>query len=81
VQVEAWSALFAPKGTPRAVVDQVFALAFAALAAPATRARFAELGAILPAQEDASPEALRKHVAAEVAKWTRTLKESGVTLD
>jgi len=81
VEVEAWNALFAPKGTPRAIVDQVFALAFAALAAPSTRARFEDLGAILPAQEAASPDALRALVAAEIVKWTRTLKESGVTLD
>ena len=66
---------------PRAIVDQVFALAFAALAAPATRARFEDLGAILPTQEAASPDALRALVAAEVVKWTRTLNESGITLD
>jgi tripartite-type tricarboxylate transporter receptor subunit TctC len=81
VQVEAWNALFAPKGTPRAVVEQMFALTWAALATPSTRARFEELGAIIPAQEDAAPDALRKHVAAEVIKWTRTLKASGVTLE
>jgi tripartite-type tricarboxylate transporter receptor subunit TctC len=81
VRVEAWNALFAPKGTPRAIVDQVFALTFAALQEPATRARFEELGAILPTREAASPDALRALVAAEVAKWTRTLKDSGITLD
>lgn len=81
VQVEAWNALFAPKGTPRAIVDQVFALTFAALQAPGARARFEELGAILPAREAASPDALRALVASEIAKWTRTLKESGITLD
>ena len=81
VQVEAWNALFAPKGTPRAVVDQIFALTFAALQAPATLTRFQELGAILPAREAASPDALRALVAAEVVKWSHTLKESGVTLD
>jgi len=81
VQIEAWNALFAPKGTPRAVVEQVFALTWAALATPSTRARFKELGAIIPTHEDASPDALRKHVAAEVIKWTRTLKASGLTLD
>jgi tripartite-type tricarboxylate transporter receptor subunit TctC len=81
VQIEAWNALFAPKGTPRALTDQVFALTFAALQAPATRARFEELGAIVPSREAASPEALRRLVAAEVARWTRTLKDSGITLD
>jgi tripartite-type tricarboxylate transporter receptor subunit TctC len=81
VQVEAWNALFAPKGTPRGRVDQLFALAFAALQAPATRARFEELGAILPSRDAASPDALRALVAAEIAKWTATLKDSGITLD
>jgi tripartite-type tricarboxylate transporter receptor subunit TctC len=81
VQVEAWNALFAPKGTPRAIVEQVYALTWAALATPSMRARFKELGAIIPTREDAAPDALRKHVAAEVVKWTRTLKASGVTLD
>lgn len=79
--VEAWNALFAPKGTPRTVVDQVFALAFAALQTPATRARFEELGAILPARAQASPDALRALVASEVTRWSRTLKDSGITLD
>lgn len=81
LQVEAWNALFAPKGTPRPRVDQLFALTFAALQTPATRARFEELGAILPTQEAASPDALRALVAAEVVKWTATLKDSGITLD
>jgi tripartite-type tricarboxylate transporter receptor subunit TctC len=81
VQVEAWNALFAPKGTPRAVIDQVFALTFAAMQAQATRARFEELGAILPARDTASPDALRALLAAEVVKWSRTLKDSGITLD
>jgi tripartite-type tricarboxylate transporter receptor subunit TctC len=81
VQVEAWNALFAPKGTPRTVVDQLFVLTFAALHTPATRARFEELGAILPTREAAAPDALRALVAAEVAKWTRVLKASGITLD
>ena len=81
VQVEAWNALFAPKGTPRAIVDQVFELLWQALATPAIRARFEELGAVIPSREAAGPDALRKHVASEVTKWTHTLKESGVTLD
>jgi tripartite-type tricarboxylate transporter receptor subunit TctC len=81
VQVEAWNALFAPKGTPRTIVEQMFAHTWAALATPSTRARFEELGAIIPTQEDASPDALRRHVAAEVTRWTRALKASGVTLD
>jgi tripartite-type tricarboxylate transporter receptor subunit TctC len=81
VQVEAWNALFAPKGTPRAIVEQLFAVTWAALASPATRARFAELGASIPSQEEASPDALRKHVAVEVSRWTRSLKASGVAPD
>jgi tripartite-type tricarboxylate transporter receptor subunit TctC len=80
-QVEAWNALFAPKGTPRAIVDQAFAAVFEAISAPAMRARFEGLGAIMPEREAASPDALRALVAAEVAKWSATLKASGVSLD
>src|SRR5215470_11941319 len=66
VEVEAWSGLFAPKGTPKEVADQLFALVSGALDAPAIRTRFADLGAVVPPREEAGPPALRALVAAEV---------------
>ncbi len=81
VEIEAWNALFAPKGTPRAVIDQLFALVYDALQSPAVRARFADLGAVIPAKETAAPDALRAHVAAETVKWVKVLRDAGVSAD
>jgi tripartite-type tricarboxylate transporter receptor subunit TctC len=81
VEVEAWNALFAPKGTPRPIVDQLFTMVSDALAVPAVRARFVELGAIMPSREAAQPDALRAHVAAEVRKWVPIIRTAGVSAD
>src|SRR5712691_5104691 len=50
VEVEAWSALFAPKATPPDIIEQLFVSIRAALDAPAIRARFEDLGAVIPRQ-------------------------------
>jgi tripartite-type tricarboxylate transporter receptor subunit TctC len=81
VEVEAWSALFAPKGTPKEVADQLFALTWSALDAPAIRGRFADLGAVVPSREQASPPALRAHVAAEIRKWVPVIRNAGISAE
>ena len=81
VDVEAWNALFAPKGTPRAVVDQLFALVEDALAVPTVRSRLVEFGAVIPAPEVAQPDALRAHVSAEIRKWVPIIRNAGVTAE
>jgi len=81
VEVEAWNALFAPKGTPPEIVEQLFASIWAALDAPAIRARFEELGAVIPAKDAAGPQALRAHVAAEVRKWVPVIRNAGISAE
>jgi tripartite-type tricarboxylate transporter receptor subunit TctC len=80
-EVEAWNALFAPKGTSPAIVDRLFALVRAALASPAIHTRFEDLGALVPAKEVAGPQALRAHVAAEVRKWAPMLRNAGISAE
>jgi tripartite-type tricarboxylate transporter receptor subunit TctC len=81
VEVEAWNALFAPKGTPREIVQQLFAAIRGALDLPATRVRFEELGAVIPPPDAGSPQALRAHVAAEVRKWAPMIRSAGISVD
>jgi len=81
VEVQAWNALFAPKGTPRPVVDRLFVLIYDALSDPTIRTRFEELGAVIPSREAASPDALRAHVAAEIKKWVPAIRNAGVSVD
>lgn len=71
-----WNAMFAPKGTPKAVVDKLAAAVDAALRNPATRKRLEEIGAVIPATT--GPEALRSLVASEIEKWTPVIKAAGV---
>lgn len=78
-QAVGWNAIFAPKGTPRAIVDRLNAAGKAALADEAVRKRLLELGCEIPDAAGQTPEALRAHVAAEVDKWTPVIKAAGVT--
>lgn len=71
--VSAWNAVFAPKGLPKDVTDRLVAALNAALDDPKARARFAELGAVLPEGAERGPAALQKLVEFEVARWNKVL--------
>ena len=73
-----WNGIFAPAGTPPAIVQRVHADANAVLAEPAVQARLAELGA---EATPASQEAFRSFVAEELAKWRAVAQAAQVKLD
>ena len=79
MQASGWNAMFAPKGTPKAIIDKLADAAAKAFEDPDTRKRLADLGAVIPPPERRGPEALRKFVAAEVAKWTPVIRQAGNT--
>jgi tripartite-type tricarboxylate transporter receptor subunit TctC len=76
-QASAWNALFAPKGTPKAVVDTLSDALSKALDDPATRKRLLDLGSDIPDGNRRGPEALGELVKSEIAKWTPIIKASG----
>ncbi len=67
-----WGGVFAPAGTPRAVVQKLNAEISAALAAPDIRKRFGDMG--LEAKHS-SPEAFGKFLQSEIARWGALLKK------
>ena len=76
--VSAWTALFAPAGTPREAVTRI-AQAMAVLARErAYQERSTQMG--IDAQES-SPEHLAAFMQAEQAKWSRVVRESGAKVD
>jgi tripartite-type tricarboxylate transporter receptor subunit TctC len=77
-EVTAWHALYAPKGTPREVVDKLAAALQAALKEPKVVERFADLGTEPVSQERATLAALTQHLGAEVAKWKPVIQAAGV---
>jgi tripartite-type tricarboxylate transporter receptor subunit TctC len=57
-QLSVWLGFFAPKGTPKPIIDRLNAATVAALAAPEVRTRFSGLGFDLFPREHETPAAL-----------------------
>jgi tripartite-type tricarboxylate transporter receptor subunit TctC len=76
-----WHGLYAPKGTPKPVVDKLVAALQAALADPAVVAKFTELGAVTYGKDKQTPAALQAHLKAEIDKWSPIIKKAGVYAD
>ena len=75
---DAWSGLFAPKGTPAAVVEKIAVEAQRILKLPDVRERFAALGA---EPVGSTPAEFAQHVQREIDKWARVVKQSGAKVD
>ena len=73
-QVQAWNAIFAPKGTPASVIARLNAAAATALDDDGVRKSLLELGSVIPPAAQRSPEALAALVKNEIARWTPVLK-------
>ena len=75
---DAWSGLFAPRGTPRAVVEKLANETRRILALPDVRERLAGLGA---EPVGSTPAEFTAHVQREIAKWAVVVKSSGAKAD
>lgn len=78
-EVTVWHALYAPRGTPEAVVQKLSAALEVALKDPAILARFADLGTTPYPVGQRGPAAARAKLESEVAKWRQVITESGFT--
>lgn len=80
-EVAVWHALYAPKGTPKEIIDKLAKALQEALKDATVKQRFAELGTEPVAENRATPEALRTHLKAEIDKWAPIIKKAGVYAD
>ena len=74
-----WFGFFAPKGTPKDVIATLNSAMVQALADPAVRARFTELGLDVASREQQTPEGLAGFQKAEIDKWWPIIKEAGIS--
>ena len=64
-----WSAMYAPKGTPKDIVDKLAAALDRALADPAVDKRIVDLGGSVPTKAERGPAHLAAVLKADIAKW------------
>ncbi len=77
--VRGWNGFVAPAGTPRAIVAKINAEAMRALKQPDIVQRLKSAG--YEAAAENSPEQFADFIKAELAKWTRVVKDSGAKVD
>lgn len=75
-QISIWSAIFAPKGTPKPIVAKLSEALSKALDDPAVIKRLADLGGTVPPQADRGPDYLGKTLKADIARWDPILKKA-----
>jgi tripartite-type tricarboxylate transporter receptor subunit TctC len=80
-EVTVWHGLYAPKSTPKPVIDKLTNALQDALKDSNVKQRFAELGAEPVSLDRATPQALQKHLIAEIDKWSPIIKKAGVYAD
>ena len=79
--VQIWHGVYAPKGTPPAVVAKLNAALREALKNPELIKRQEALGLTLVTDERLSPEGHRKFVQAETQRWGQVIKAAGEYAD
>ncbi|MCV9947610.1 tripartite tricarboxylate transporter substrate binding protein [Rhizobium sp. BT-175] len=73
--VTSWNGIFAPAGTPQAVVDKLNAALIEVLADPDIKKRFAELGV---EARSSTPEEIGGRLKVDIEKWSKVIKDAGI---
>lgn len=80
-EMSAWHGVYAPKGTPPAVLARLNAAIRAALNDPELIQREEALGVRIVTDARLEPAEHKKYVEGEMIRWAKIIKDSGVTAD
>jgi tripartite-type tricarboxylate transporter receptor subunit TctC len=80
-EVGVWHGIYAPKGTPKPVVDRLVAALQAASKDPEFTKRMADLGATVYGADKMTPAAHAAHLKAEIERWAPIIKKAGAYAD
>jgi tripartite-type tricarboxylate transporter receptor subunit TctC len=74
-EVTSWNGLFAPKGTPKEVIDTMNQAMHEVLAMPEVKAQFEKVGVEPHAS---TPEELMNRLKSDIKKWNKVVAETGM---
>jgi tripartite-type tricarboxylate transporter receptor subunit TctC len=81
IEVAVWHGLYAPKGTPKAIIDRLAASLQKALQNETVKSRFAALGTAPVPQDQAQPAALEAKLKGEIDRWRPVIEAAGQYAD
>jgi tripartite-type tricarboxylate transporter receptor subunit TctC len=81
VEYYLWVAMFAPKGTPKPILDRLVDALDKALDDDNTRKRLLVLGSDIPEPSKRGPQPFLALVKSEIARWTPIIQAANVKLD
>lgn len=76
--ISLWSAVLAPAGTPKPIVERINRDIRRVLEMPDLKSRLVEMGSVMVAS---SPEDFRLRMQSDAAKWRRVIRDAGVKVD
>ncbi len=79
VEASVWNAFFLPRGASPAIVAKLNKAMSDTLDDPAIHKRLEDLGLEIAAPERRTPEYLAKFVPEEIARWTKVVRDAGIT--
>ena len=74
-EVTSWNGVFAPKGTPKEIIDAMNKAMREALALPDLKERYAKVGVVAKAS---TPDELMAKLKSDVAKWNAVIDKAGI---
>ena len=80
-ETTAWSALFAPKNTPKPIIERLVTALNETFEDQGIATRMQELGSDVPAPAARTPDALAKLVSSEIDRWVPLIKAAGASAD
>jgi tripartite-type tricarboxylate transporter receptor subunit TctC len=80
-EVKVWHGMYAPKGTPAPALEKINAALRAAMQDPMVKQRLNDLSSDIVSADKMTPNGLKTHLEAEIAKWGPVIKKAGVYAD
>jgi tripartite-type tricarboxylate transporter receptor subunit TctC len=81
MQISVWHGIYAPKGTPPKIVEQLARALRTALADESFADAMKKLGALPASRDRASPEGLHRHLQQEIDRWTPIIQGAQIFIE